>query len=151
MSQDLFDRARALYTADDIKDMANRLVYKTGNPLDVYSANGGPAAHVIRRKLLDWMGGAGQPRVIENVTQRLLIYYGLNDWTPTVAAFREALALTVALKRVLAADAYGKFSNFSGLLSELVKLSDSNGFKTPDEIFALPYEKAEALYKEAVK
>lgn len=144
MSKEIFEKFTANNTEEELKSAANRLVFSTGNPLDVFSENGGAAAHVIRKRILNGpipIAGSN----VDSLVAKLLKHYHLENWKPPVPYFREALALTVQLKRVMT----NIHPDFYGVLSELVEKSD--GFETPNEVFALPYEKVEVLFKEVVK
>jgi hypothetical protein len=142
MDDEIFDVFTGAVSKDDLREAAGRLVFNTGNPLDVHRANGGPAGSVIKERLLK---GTRKVEDLPGLTNRLLDHYGLRDFYPEVPLVREALALTVQLKRIVEKI----HPNFYGVLSELVEQSDP--FGTPDEVYLLSYEQVGEIARKVIE
>lgn len=136
MDDEIFEIFTQNVTAEQLREAAGRLVFRTGHALDVYRAGGGPVAHEIKERLLK---GTRKVTHLSVLTQRLLSHYGLVDYYPPVPLVRDALALVVQLKQVI-----GKVHpDFYGVLSELVDRSD--GWESASDVFAASYEDVEKV------
>jgi len=139
---EIFDKFTTNNTAYYIKNAASHLVFYSGNPLNMFPERGAAATQVIRELVLN---GPIAPVNIDTLVTKLLKHYHLEDWKPVVPYFREALALIVHLKTLVA----NIHPDFYNVVDKLIENSDE--FETANDVYALSHEKVEALCEEIIE
>jgi len=146
---EIFDKFIKNNTADDIKLSASMRVFYTGNPLNVLTGPGVAATHIIRELILN---DSIAPTDLEALIVKLARHYHLENWKPPIPYFREALALMVQLKIMVAnilpvKNGYPISSHpkFCAIIDKLI--DNSNEFETANDVYALSHEKIKKLYE----
>lgn len=136
-------------TAAELKTEAGKLVFTAGMASDVYRANGGPVAVVIRNLLISRFyeqlfiafitnKGEMQAGQLDELVGKLLKHYDLVDYYPPVPMYRDVKAL---------------IANVSGVLNKM-KLRDADQIRivnwllfnqtaSAEEVFLMSYDDVE--------
>lgn len=139
-----------------IIEEAEQLVFETGNPLDVFRRNGGPAVSVIVSHLME-NNTLNQERLDPNevlvAARTIADSHGLIDYYPKTALVREMVSLTMALLKVMdiALSQYGKNrENYRARLFEIVA-AVSSGFDSVEDAMVMDYDMAIEIRDEVEK